>query len=236
MREFSRRSSHWVAMAALWLAACAPQPHVAARSAEITEGQLVGDVEAMETAASPSLGPADAPVVLVGFQDFECPSCARWYASLRPLLEQRAGHVRFVFKHLPLPDHPHARGAAAAAEAARAQGKFWEMAELLFAHQAHLGADDLRSYAQRLALDLGQFDRDSRSDAVNKRIDADFHEAERFIATRPNPGAPAFFVNGRRAAVRNPSQLTRLLDDAASRTASSGEGELPAPSTFALQR
>src|SRR5690606_29740680 len=105
-------------------------------------------------------GPADAPVTLVEYGDFECPHCGRAEPAVRELLAD-FGDVRYVWRHLPLTDvHPHAQLAAEATEAAGEQGAFWEMHDLLFAHQDALRAEDLISYAGQLGLDVDQFERD----------------------------------------------------------------------------
>ena len=83
-------------------------------------------------------GPATAPVTVVEYGDFECPSCFQAYTSLKVMLPHFGPQLRFVFRHFPLREvHPHAEMAAEAAEAAAAQGRFWPMYELLFAHQQH---------------------------------------------------------------------------------------------------
>src|SRR5579862_3148561 len=109
------------------------------------------------TAADHSLGPEHAPVVLVEYGDFECPLCKQAAPTVRMLLERFAGRVRLVFRHFPLEEaHPHALAAAEAAECAGGQGKFWEMHDLLFAHQEHLKLAHLHSYAEQLRLDMAR--------------------------------------------------------------------------------
>src|SRR2546428_10838970 len=84
-----------------------------------------------------ALGTADAPVTLVEYGDFECPFCGRAYPELKQVLRQLGGKVRFVVRHFPLSkEHPHAQHAAEVGEAAAAQGKFWEMHDLLYQRQA----------------------------------------------------------------------------------------------------
>src|SRR5262249_10561446 len=103
-------------------------------------------------------GPEDAPVTLVEYGDFECPYCGRAEPVLRELVAEFGDELRFVFRDLPLTDvHPNAQLAAEAAEAAAAQGKFWEMHDLLFQHQDALTSTDLVRYAKELALDVDRF-------------------------------------------------------------------------------
>src|ERR1700712_5089930 len=114
-------------------------------------------------------GPEGVPT-LVEYGDFECPYCIDAYSALADV---RQG-VRFVFRELPLDKHPHARGAALAAEAAAVQGRFWEMHDRLFEADGRLDPSDLRAYAQELGLDLDRFDRDIASPEIAARVDADF--------------------------------------------------------------
>jgi protein-disulfide isomerase len=100
------------------------------------------------------LGDRDAPVTLLEYGDYECPYCAAAAPVLRHLVEDSDGQVRLVFRNFPIADrHPYALTAALAAEAAGAQGAFWEMHELLFARQERLDDAALRAYAEELGLD-----------------------------------------------------------------------------------
>jgi Na+/H+ antiporter NhaA len=139
-------------------------------------------------------GPADAPVTLVEYGDFECPYCGHAEPVIRELLAD-LGDLRYVWRHLPLNDiHPHAQLAAEAAEAAGAQGKFWEMYDLLFAHQSELLMRDLVSYARELALDTERFREDLRKRAFKSRLAEDVESADLSGVS----GTPIFFINGRR--------------------------------------
>ena len=100
-------------------------------------------------------GPTDAPVTLVEYADFQCPYCGNAYAVVGELLERFGDGVRFVFRHMPLADlHPRAMAAAEAAEAAGAQGRFWEMHDRLFEHQLELAEQDLRRHAEAIGAEL----------------------------------------------------------------------------------
>jgi protein-disulfide isomerase len=97
------------------------------------------------------LGPDTALVTLVEYGDFECPSCRQAYPAVKILRKHFGDRMRFVFRNFPLREiHPHAELAAEAAEAAGAQGKFWPMHDVLFEHQLHLKAGNLRRYAEDL--------------------------------------------------------------------------------------
>src|SRR5436190_7176688 len=139
-------------------------------------------------------GPVDAPVTLVEYGDFECPYCGQAEPVVRELLRD-FGDLRYVWRHLPLHDvHPHAQLAAEAAEAADAQGRFWEMHDLLFDHQGDLSVKDLMRYAGELGLDVERFADDLRGHAYRERVLNDVEGADVSGAT----GTPSFFVNGQR--------------------------------------
>jgi Na+/H+ antiporter NhaA/protein-disulfide isomerase len=139
-------------------------------------------------------GPADSPVTLVEYGDFECPYCGQAEPVVRELLANY-GDVRYVWRHLPLSDvHPHAQLAAEAAEAAAAQGAFWPMRDLLFQHQDALTARDLLEYAARLGLDVERFRDDLRQHAGAARVAEDVDSADLSGVA----GTPTFFINGRR--------------------------------------
>ena len=139
-------------------------------------------------------GPAEAPVTVVEYGDFECPYCGRAEPAVRELLKE-FGDVRYVWRHLPLTDvHPHARAAAEAAEAAAEQGAFWEMHDLLLDHQDELKASDLIRRAEELGLDVQQFENDLERRAGSERIDEDVDSADLSGVS----GTPTFFINDRR--------------------------------------
>ena len=141
------------------------------------------------------LGPASAPLTLVEYADFECPFCARATGVANEVRKHFGDGLRYVFRHLPLPDvHPYAELAAAASEAAGAQGRFWDMHDLLFAHQDQLELEDLAGYAGRLGLDVEDFLRDIDEQRHASRIREDVAEAEASGAR----GTPTFFVGNRR--------------------------------------
>ncbi|MES9539071.1 Na+/H+ antiporter NhaA [Actinomadura sp. NPDC000600] len=139
-------------------------------------------------------GPAKAPVTVVEYGDFECPYCGRAEAVVRELLADH-GDVRYVWRHLPLNDiHPQAQLAAEAAEAAAAQGRFWEMHDLLLDRQDALRPRDLVRYAGEIGLDVERFRADLRRHTGAGRIAEDVDSADLSGVS----GTPTFFVNGRR--------------------------------------
>jgi len=140
-------------------------------------------------------GPADAPVSLVEYGDFECPHCGRAEPAVRGLLQTFESDLRFVFRHLLLRDvHEHAQLAAEASEAAGAQGMFWEVHDVLYAHQDALGFDDLLGYAGDLGLDVDRFSEELQSGRHALRVARDIESAD----VSGVAGTPTFFVNGRR--------------------------------------
>jgi Na+/H+ antiporter NhaA len=139
-------------------------------------------------------GPDRAPVTIVEYGDFECPYCGRAEPVVRELLAG-PGDLRYVWRHLPLTDvHPHALLAAEAAEAAAAQGQFWQMHDHLLDHQDALTASDLIRYAGETGLDTGRFSADLRDHTGQAKIAADIDSADLSSVS----GTPTFFINGKR--------------------------------------
>ena len=136
-------------------------------------------------------GPLDAPVTVLEYGDFECPYCGQAEPVLRELLRD-FGDVAYVWRHLPLNDvHPNAQRAAEAAEAAAAQGAFWEMHDLLLERQEALGYRSLLGYAAELGLDVDRFEEDLRTRSGAARIAQDVDSADLSGVS----GTPTFFVN-----------------------------------------
>jgi Na+:H+ antiporter, NhaA family len=138
-------------------------------------------------------GGSEPLVTLVEYGDFQCPYCGDVYPVVRELLVRYGDRLRFAFRHMPMVDlHPRARAAAEAAEAAGAQGRFWEMHDRLFAHQLQLSDAELRGHAQAIGLELERFDRELREGVHAARVDRDYLSGLRSGV----PSTPRFFVNG----------------------------------------
>jgi protein-disulfide isomerase len=138
-------------------------------------------------------GPADAPVTLVEYGDYECPYCGKAYPVVKEIQERLGDRLRFVFRNFPLNTiHEHAGVAAQAAEAAGAQGKFWPMHDILYEHQEDLADADLHQYALKVGLEIYQFDSDLSSERFAKRVREDFRGGVRSGVN----GTPTFFING----------------------------------------
>lgn len=143
--------------------------------------------------SAPMMGPAAARTELVVFSDFQCSFCKKAAREIQRLTNAYPNRLKVYFKYFPLSRHPYAQRAAQAAEAARLQGKFWEMHDLLFAHAAELNDDVVLSLAQKLSLDIDRFRSDMDSPAVIARITADRAEGDRLKIQ----GTPSFFINRR---------------------------------------
>lgn len=162
---------------------------------------LLGTAESIVDLAAPVdprrdhvRGPADALVTIVEYADFECSYCGQAEPIVREVLAG-FGDVRYVWRHLPLNDvHRYAQTAAEAAEAAAVQGAFWDMHDLLLAHQGELRAPDVVRYAESIGIDVERFREDLRTHAGAPRIAEDVDSADLSGVS----GTPTFFVNGRR--------------------------------------
>jgi protein-disulfide isomerase len=141
------------------------------------------------------LGPEDAPVTLVEYGDFQCPYCGMAYPIVQAVREEMGDDLRFAFRHFPITTiHPYAEGAAEAAEAAGAQGQFWEMHDWLFEHQDSLAPNDIVKAASLLELDVDRFVADLAQHRFAPRVREDFMSGVRSGVN----GTPTFFINGLR--------------------------------------
>ena len=140
-----------------------------------------------------ALGALNAAVTLVEYGDFECPNCKQAAPVVKHLLGRFIGRLRVVYRHFPLEHvHTHALQAALAAEAAGAQGKFWQMHDLLFENQPHLDPHRIPGYAQRLELDMTRYDADMIDEIYLQRVREHIESGERSGVR----ATPTFFVNG----------------------------------------
>jgi protein-disulfide isomerase len=138
-------------------------------------------------------GREDAPYTLVEYGDYECPDCGRLYVILRDLQRDISSRLRIVFRHYPLSGvHRFAQQAAEAAEAAGAQGKFWEMHTVLFERQQALRTKDLIRYAEELALDIERVREELKNQTYSERVRADFRAG----VQNGVYGTPGLFLNG----------------------------------------
>jgi protein-disulfide isomerase len=141
------------------------------------------------------LGSPNAPIELVEYGDFECPHCGRAYPIVKAVQRRLGKGLRFVFRHFPLTEvHAHAEHAAESAEAAGAQGRFWEMHDRLFERQFALEDEHLIEYALELGLDAPRVARELAAHTYKPQVRDDFMSGVRSGVN----GTPTFFINGLR--------------------------------------
>lgn len=184
-------------------ATCVPAAALLAQ--KVAEGGKPADVEAayairfgpnvkkVDLEGSPTRGPADAPVVMVVWSDFECPACGRAVPLLNELARSHEREMRLVHKMYPLGKHKLAEPAARAGWAAFRQGKYWQMEEQLFTHQDALNEADLFEHAKKVGLDMNRFRADFASEAAKQAVQRDKAEADAAGLT----GTPFILINGR---------------------------------------
>ena len=150
-------------------------------------------VEPLDERVDHVRGEAGTPVVLE-YGDYECPYSRQAFRSIERVEQEHSGGIRFAFRHFPLTQiHPHALAAAAAAEAAARQERFWEMHGLLFHRQKALADEDLLAYAGEVGLEGPRFDRDRAAPEVMARVDRDIRSGEASGVVR---GTPTLFIDG----------------------------------------
>jgi len=157
---------------------------------------------------SATKGPADAPVTLVLFDDFQCPYCARLVPTIEQIMQAYPNQVRVVFKHFPLSMHKFARQAAVASIAARNQGKFWPLHDQLFANYNQLNDEKIRALAASVGLDMERFDKDIQDPALQQEIAADMQ-----LGTSSGVrGTPAVYINGVQLKDRSLAGFRKAID------------------------
>ena len=152
--------------------------------------------------------------LIIEYGDYECPYSRQAFHAIERAGQQLGGNMRFAFRHFPLTGiHPHALAAAAAAEAAARQGRFWDLHDLLFHRQKALEDGDLRGYAAQLRLDVAAFDRDRASTVVADRIRRDVDSG---LASGQVVGTPTLFIDGivHRGGYDTPTLLAALAHEA----------------------
>jgi protein-disulfide isomerase len=158
----------------------------------------------------PSRGDANAPVTLVEFTDFQCPACAAMQPVLEEVLKSYGNKVRFVVRDFPLAQHENARKAAEAANAANAQGKFFEYAELLFKRQKALDVASLKKYATEIGLNRPKFDAALDSGTYQEEVKHDIEDGEMYGVG----STPTIFINGLQLTVLSADGLREAIDRA----------------------
>lgn len=171
-----------------------------------------------------AFGPQSAPVTLLEYGNFECIHCGQAHPELKAVRKLLGDSLRFIFRHFPtVRTHPHALRAAEAAEAAGAQGKFWEMYDELFTHQQALEDRQLSRYAIRSGLDRDRFARDMAEHTFLKQIEDNYQRA---LFDEHVTGTPTFYINGVR--YTGAADAESLLSEIKS---ADGEGRIRLPET-----
>jgi protein-disulfide isomerase len=138
-------------------------------------------------------GPIDAPIMLLEYGDYECPYCGEAYPVVKAIQKRLGNRLCFAFRNFPLVNaHPHAEHAAETAEAAGAQGRFWEMHDLLFENQEALEDEDLAEYAAKVGVDARRLMKELQAGTYAARVRQDFRSGARHGVN----GTPSFFING----------------------------------------
>jgi len=167
-------------------------------------------VFSVSTVDQPSLGNANAPVTIVAFTDYQCPSCAAMHPALERLVNEYGTKVRLVTRDFPLTQHAEAFKAAEAAEAARDQGRYWEYVQILLRNQSALSVEKLKTYASELALDRTRFDTALDSGKFAESVQRDIEEGMKLGIN----GTPALFINGRRVTAQGYDELKASVEAA----------------------
>src|SRR5450432_3376920 len=159
------------------------------------ELKVLENAVSIPTANSPSSGPANAPITLVEFSDFQCPFCYKAVAHLNTLMKAYPTQVKLIFKQFPLIDsHPEAAISAAAALAANQQGKFWQMHDIMFANHGNLSRKAILEWAAGLRLDMKRFTADLESAAIKQAVQRDMEDGNRAGVD----ATPTVFIDGQK--------------------------------------
>ena len=164
----------------------------ASRYAHPPEHKLLEDPIAIPTAGAPMTGPANAPITLVEFSDFQCPYCTLATPQLQAVLKAYPTQVKLIFKEFPLDIHSQAAFAAAAAVAAQRQGKFWPMHDALFASKGDLRRPTVFALASAIGLDMKRFEADLESAEVHKAVSRDLEDGSNVGVM----STPTLFIDG----------------------------------------
>ena len=180
-----------------------------------------GDIDEAITLGEKVKGNTEAAVILAEHSDFQCPACAKFTPALKEVMDLYGDRIRFEYHHFPLISiHPSAELAARVAEAAGAQGKFWEMHDLLFERQTSWSQNinpknQFTGYAEELGLDIDKFNRDLNSKTVREAVQNDMREGR---ALKIN-STPTFYLNGERMEITTFDDFKKQIEVAIGVTA-----------------
>ncbi len=198
------------------------------RPPEPSIDELMKNPIAIDLNNAPVQGPANAPITIIEFSDFQCPFCKRVVPTVKDLLKKYEGKVRFAFRQHPLPMHQHSMSAAKAALAANAQGKFWAMHDALFDNQQDLSDEGILKIAQKVGLNMAKFKSDWKSTKFDTQIQQDGNFAEQHGAG----GTPAFFINGVPVKGARPLEsFSQVIDKLLEKKAAAPAAPTAAPTT-----
>ena len=177
--------------------------------------KVLEDAVTIPVAGSPVKGPANAPVTLVEYSDFQCPYCFTAVGKLDAVLQAYPGKVKLIFKQFPLDTHSQAALAAAAAIAANQQGKFWPMHDALFAHRRDLSRPAILEMARTVGLDVKKFQTDLDSPETKKTIARDTDDGDRAGVE----GTPTVYIDGQKynGSLELPA-IRKFIDDELKKT------------------
>ncbi len=161
-------------------------------------------------ATGPSRGPANAPITIIEFSDFECPFCSRAKGTVDEVMQKYGDKIHLVYRQFPLPFHSHAKKAAEAAICADEQGKFWQMHDKMFDNNKNLTPDELKGYAKGLGLDSKKFDECLDSGKAAATVEKDIADGKKVFVN----GTPHFFINGRGLSGAQPIEAFAEIIDA----------------------
>ena len=155
-------------------------------------------------------GSASASAYLVEFSDLQCPACKAFEPTVDAIVQQYGGKLLYAYRYFPLTQHPYGMQAAVAAEAANRQGKFWEFHDQLFTDQDSLSDDTVQKDAQKVGLNMEQFNKDLKDSSVQDKVNKDQADGNKFGVN----ATPSFYLNGTLLQLNAPSDLTQAVADA----------------------
>ncbi|MGH7779525.1 MAG: thioredoxin domain-containing protein [Candidatus Binataceae bacterium] len=162
------------------------------------------------SAGRPSIGPANAPVTIVEFSDFQCPFCERAEPTVKQVIQKYGDKVRLVYIDFPLPMHSHALDAAKAGQCAEEQGKFWPLHDQLFANQSKLAPADLKATAKKIGLDTTKFDACFDQAKTEATVMSELEQGKSLGID----GTPTFYINGRQLVGAQPIEaFSQVIDN-----------------------
>lgn len=194
--------------------------------AHVQPPKVLEDPVNIPVAGAPAMGPANAPVTLVEFSDFQCPYCAAAVPQIQAVLKAYPSQVKLIFKQFPLEQHPQADLAATAALAAQKQGKFWEMHDAMYAAQGNLSRSSILQIASKVGLNVKQLEDDMDSTAIRETVVRDVQDGTKAGVE----GTPTLFINGQKYnGAINLSILKPILDLAVKQASTKDQAALKTP-------